>query len=64
MKYKRERMVVLVTAEPSELRVGMNTAPTTGDEQASFTIAMGAEEEGSNRYTTVDEVKMRAQSNE
>ena len=62
MKYRRERMVVLVT--PSELLVGMNTAPTTGDEQVSFTTAMGAEEEGSNRYTTVDQVKMRAQLND
>ena len=52
MKYSREKMVVaLVLLVLSELLVGINTAPTTGDEQTSFTTAIGAEEDGSNRYT-------------
>ena len=51
MKYRRENMAVIPLVVFSELLVGMNTAPMTGDEQTLSTTAIGVEEEGSNKST-------------
>ena len=55
MKYRRENMAVIPLVVFSELLVGMNTAPMTGDEQTLSTTAIGVEEEGSNKYTAVEQ---------